>query len=155
MLMAVQGIDAAAAASAVQVMRTGHPAVPEVFQGTIMKQATNFWGEWQCRAFQLNQGRLRYWQEGSDIAKYKPRHEYSLLGAKIKLEKFSQSRFELQLRLAGTRTVTPYVFMAAVFSSVIHDKEHQKHRDDWEAAITAHKAYAAEEVAYQRACAML
>lgn len=158
MMMAVASMDRSAAEERVKVLKAGAPEVPAPFRATIMKQATNIWAEWQCRTFECRAGRMRYWSEWNDVAQYRPRSDYSLLGCKATLERHSQSRFNVNLK-AGRGTTeerVPYAFMANTsgFASA-YEGQFQKTREQWIQAIKEHTQYATTEVAYKRACFML
>merc|ERR1712216_125363 len=73
-------------------------------EGLLLKQATNFFAEWQLRAFQVCKGRIRYWADWDcKTAGYRPKYEYSLLNAQVDLIRTSDSRFQLTLK--GSKAV--------------------------------------------------
>merc|ERR1719215_798153 len=112
MMMAAASMDQTVAEQRVELLKAGAPKCPPAFKGIIMKQATNFFAEWQLRTFECRGGRLRYWQEWTDCGVYEPRSEFNLLGAKIAIDEHSPARFNLSLNLESCTRKDDYCFMS-------------------------------------------
>lgn len=132
------------------------PEEPPELQGLILKQATNFFAEWQLRAFLISHGKVYYWPDlATKAAGYRPKAEYSLLNATVALIKSSDSRFQLTLKASKALERAPYLLMANISAVATPEEAQSRHtRDVWVRALVQHATYAKKDLAYRRALAL-
>lgn len=133
------------------------PDEPPVLCGLLLKQATNFFAEWQLRYFEIVKGKIRYWPDlASQIAGYRPKYEYSLLNATVALIKSSDSRFQLTLKGSKAMERAPYLLMANIAAVATQEEAKYRHtRDEWVLALVQHTVYAKKDLAFRRAAAVV
>jgi len=133
------------------------PEEPPPLSGLMLKQATNFFAEWQLRSFEVSKGRIRYWPDhASRNAGYRPKYEYSLLNATVALIKSSDSRFQLTLKGSKAMERAPYMLMANIAAVATPEEAKFRHsREDWVLALVQHTVYAKKDLAFRRAAALV
>lgn len=156
-VMQATGLEQQVARAAVAAMRAGAPRPPPKLAGFLVKKASNAWGEWQVRWFEVRDGKLLYWQSPSAmLAGNAPRARLDLHGARLAPIDSSGSRFNLVLcDPRGLATRTEYSFMASVSPMSVRPEEYvcQHSREEWLDSVWHHVAFRKRQEAFNLAMA--
>lgn len=131
------------------------PEEPEVILGIMLKQASDFFGRWSLRVFEVSQGKVRYWLDlTSKRQNFRPKYEYNLLNATISEGGPHDSAFVLSLKKDGDKLHKrpPYKLNADISRHAkAEEKKYSLGRNVWVTALSEHAIFAHEELVYRTA----